>query len=246
MDCKTFKQLEKAISISRLQTYKNSSYLSNEELFGKYIWNVQLSENFYFLLKNLEISLRNSIYDAYTNSYPERSIFHINKEDRYKRKEFHAVGSWKMIKVVKYNLIEEKKEVSDERIISQLNFGFWTKLLLDNHRNYRDMWRQILKDVFPHKPIRYNLDREKKDVAQKLNKIRVFRNRIFHYEPIFNRDDLDNIHKDILNIIGCINPELLTLTKMFDRYEEIVLKEKLIVEQLLEFGEKNESSPQTI
>jgi len=238
LDYKTFKQLEKAISLSRLKTYTTNGKSSNEEILGKYIWNVQLSENFYFLLKNLEISLRNSIYDAYRNSYPKRTLFDINKEDRYKRKEFHAIGSWKMIKVVKYNLIEEKKEISDERIISQLNFGFWTKLLLDNHRNYRDMWRQILKDVFPHKPIEYNLDREKKDVAQRLHKIRVFRNRIFHYEPIFNRDDLDNIHKDILDIIGWINPELLTLTKMFDRYEEIVVKERIIVNELSNFGEE--------
>lgn len=238
MDYKTFKQLEKAISVSRLKTYRANCKSSNEEILGKYIWNVQLSENFYFLLKNLEISLRNSIYNSYKNSYPERSLFYINKEDRYTRKEFHAIGSWKMIKVVKYNLIEEKKEFSDERIISQLNFGFWTKLLLDNHRNYRDMWRQILKDVFPHKPIKYNLDREKKDIAQRLHKIRVFRNRIFHYEPIFNRDDLDNIHKDILDIIGWINPELLSLTKMFDRYEEIVVKERIIVNKLSNFGEK--------
>jgi len=235
---KNFKQLEKAISLSRLKTYTTNDKSSNEEILGKYIWNVQLSENFYFLLKNLEISLRNSIYDAYKNAYPQRTLFYINNEDRYKRKEFHAIGSWKMIKVVKSNLVEEKKKISDEKIISQLNFGFWTKLLLDNHRNYRDMWRQILKDVFPHKPIKYNLDREKKDIAQRLHNIRVFRNRIFHYEPIFNRDDLDNIHKDILNIIGWINPELLTLTKMFDRYEEIVVKEKIIVKELSNFGEK--------
>ncbi len=242
MDYKTFKQLEKAISISRLDTYKNSSSSLNEEVLGKYIWNVKLSENFYFLLKNLEISLRNSIYDAYKNSYPKKSLFFINKEDRYKRKEFHAIGSWKMIKIVKIKLIENEKKATDDRIISELNFGFWTKLLLDNHRNYRDMWRKIFKDVFPNMPIKRNIDKEKKEIAKKIDRIRVFRNRIFHYEPIFNRDDLDEIHKDILDVIGWINCELLFLTEMFDEYENIVISEKEIVEKVSKFGEKDEPS----
>lgn len=233
-----FKQLEKAISSLRLKTYKNSLSSSNKEIIGKYVWNVKLSEVFYFLLKNLEISLRNAVYDAYKNKYPRKNLFYINQKDRYKRKEFHAIGSWRMLKVVKLNLIDNKKPITDDRIISELNFGFWTKLLLDNHRNYRDMWRDILTDVFPLMPIEKSIDQEKKNIAKKLDNIRRFRNRIFHYEPIFNRDNLDDIHTDILDIIGWINPELLILTKMFDQYDEIVDQEQYIIEILSNFGEK--------
>ncbi len=101
------------------------------------------------------------------------------------------------------------------------------------------MWRKIFKDVFPNMPIKRNIDKEKKEIAKKIDRIRVFRNRIFHYEPIFNRDDLDEIHKDILDVIGWINHELLILTKMFDNYENIIIGEQEIVKKISKFRGKD-------
>ena len=68
MNNKIFLELEKAISNSRLTTYQNFlNTSSNEELIKSYILNAKLSENFYFLLQNLEVTLRNAIYDSYMN-----------------------------------------------------------------------------------------------------------------------------------------------------------------------------------
>ena len=126
--------------------------------------------------------------------------------------------------------------VTDGKIISELNFGFWTEILSSNHTQYTDMWRKIFKDVFPNLTTKESVDQTKMVVAQKINNIRNFRNRIFHYEPIFNRDDLDQLHNDILEVIGWINIDLQELTIIFDAYEEIKVEKNKIVEKLSDFG----------
>ena len=106
-----------------------------------------------------------------------------------------------MICSAKYNIINSSSTISDGKIIAELNFGFWTKLLLSTDSKYTNMWRKIFKDVFPHYDITESVDNDKILIGQEIDKIRDLRNRIFHYEPIFNKN-IDQIHKDIIKIIG--------------------------------------------
>lgn len=76
MNNSTFQELEKSISSNRLQTYKSLSIpTDNEKTIANYIYNTRLSENFYLLLQNLEVTLRNAIYDGYNNHMFRRSFF---------------------------------------------------------------------------------------------------------------------------------------------------------------------------
>ena len=61
-------ELTDIISKKRLDTYNDIS---------EYVWNSKLSENFFFILQNLEVGLRNSIYNAYKKSYPKKSLFYL-------------------------------------------------------------------------------------------------------------------------------------------------------------------------
>ena len=235
-----FEKVKKTISNTRLSTYQNSNSQTDKVLLGRYIWNIKLSENFYLLLLNLEVALRNSIYNAYILHYPNKNFFYLYESDLRKRhqqrKELHSKGCWKMLCGVYFNLSKEGTHVSDERLISELNFGFWTKLMFDNH--YNIIWRTIFIDVFPYMKIYKSIDKSKIYLAHKIDKIRKFRNRIFHYEPIFNKNNLDEIHQDIIDILGWIDVDLQKLTILFDEHHKIKNSENEIIKKIVNFGEK--------
>lgn len=230
---KAFKNIEKSISVARLSTYKNHSK-SNTEAVGNYILNAKISENFYFLLQNLEVSLRNAIYNGFKKNYQNKDFFYLNEtntRNRYlSRQEKHSRECWKMLCGAKYNL--RNVRINDGKIIAELNFGFWTKLLLSTDRKYMNMWRIIFSDVFPNYKILNSVDRDKMLIGRKIDKIRLFRNRIFHYEPIFNQLNLEDIHDAIIEVIAWIDKDMYHLSLMFDDFKYINRDKQFIQKQL--------------
>lgn len=231
----TFQSLERSISSARLSTYSNHSN-GNTHLIANYVLNAKISENFYFLLQNLEVSLRNAIYDGFKNRYPSRNFFYLhetNPKNRYKsRQEHHDIGCWKMLCGAKYNL--RNTTINDGKIIAELNFGFWTKIILSTDRKYTNMWRAIFLDVFPNYKIVHSIDNDKVSVGNKIDQIRVFRNRIFHYEPIFNYPNLKQIHDDILEVLGWLNKDMQELSILFDEFQFLEADKYYIRKQLRE------------
>ena len=69
-----FKSLERSISSNRISTYKSKNH-SEIETISDYVLNAKISQNFYFLLQNLEVSLRNAIYDSFKKNYPNSDFF---------------------------------------------------------------------------------------------------------------------------------------------------------------------------
>ena len=67
--------------------------------------------------------------------------------------------------------------ISSGKVISEQSFGFWTSLFETHH--YRLIGGVIIH-CFPNKPNNVN----RSVIAQKLNRIREFRNRVYHNEPI--------------------------------------------------------------
>lgn len=231
MNTITYIELAKAISFNRLQTYHNlpNSY-NNQKTIENYIYNIKLSENFYILLQNLEVTLRNSIYDSYcNNSSFSRNFFYIREQNttRHYNREYHSYACWKMIGTVKYHLNNTGISPTDGKIIAALNFGFWTTLLEENH--YKTLiWRKIFRDVFPNYTLAGSIDNAIDDISIKINKVRNFRNRIFHYEPILNQPNLDEMNNNILEIIGWINPKMRELSELFNDYQTFKSERKRI------------------
>ncbi len=235
MKQEVFNSIKKSISSARLSTYRNHSASNNVQLIANYVLNAKISENFYFLLQNFEVALRNAIYDAFKKHYPIRDFFftHANnpRRDRYQRRqENHDRECWKMICGAKHNL--RNTTLNDGKIIAELNFGFWTKLLLSTDSKYTNMWRAIFSDVFPHYQIQNSVDRDKNIVGRKINDIRIFRNRIFHYEPVFNQSNLVQMHDDIIDVLGWINKDMQELSILFDDFQYLQKEKYFIRKQL--------------
>lgn len=236
MNSRFFNNIEKSISQSRLSTYKNhGTGLSNKEAVINYVLNAKISENFYFLLQNLEVSLRNAIYDSFKTHYPTSNFFYLHETDsrnRYRgRREKHSRECWKMICAANYK-VSSRTTVNDGKMIAELNFGFWTKILLSTDTKYTNMWRKIFNDVFPNYSIIHSVDRDKIFVGTVIDQIRDFRNRIFHYEPVFNQVNLNQIHEDIIKVLGWINKDMQELSMTFDEYNLISMEKRYISKQL--------------
>ena len=229
-----FKSLERSISSSRISTYKSNGHTEIETI-ADYVLNAKISQNFYFLLQNLEVSLRNAIYESFKKNYPNSDFFYLfenNSFNRYKsKKEKHSRECWKMLCGVKYKL-KHMQTLSDGKIIAELNFGFWTELLISRDNKYTDMWRRIFLDVFPNYKIKSSIDKDKISIALKIDDIRNFRNRIFHYEPIYNQSDLIKKHVDIFDILTWLNEDMKILNELFDEFKNIEENKEEIIKKL--------------
>lgn len=229
-----FKSLERSISSSRISTYKSNGHTEIETI-ADYVLNAKISQNFYFLLQNLEVSLRNAIYESFKKNYPNSDFFYLfenNSLNRYKsKKEKHSRECWKMLCGVKYKL-KHMQTLSDGKIIAELNFGFWTELLTSRDNKYTDMWRRIFLDVFPNYKIKSSIDQDKTFIALKIDNIRNFRNRIFHYEPIYNQSDLIKKHIDIFDVLTWLNEDMKILNELFDEFKNIEKNKKEIIKKL--------------
>ena len=101
-------------------------------------------------------------------------------------------------------------------LVSRLSFGFWSSLFKGQYE--RILWTRLLPDVFPHAPRR---QRARKEISKRVDRIRRLRNRVFHHEPIWHLQDLEQQHQQILETIGWISPAMLAMTRLLDRFPSV-------------------------
>lgn len=165
-----------------------------------------VAESFYPLLQALEVGLRNTIHDAFTQRYGQRWLhppklhFDVLQTEAIDK----AIGALK----------EKEKHPDPPRIVAELHFGFWTSLL---GRKYENYWHSLLKNAFPGMP---GHSRTRKALAVRFDYIRRFRNRVFHHERVVHYN-LERIHAEIRETIGWISPELRALAEQIDRFPHV-------------------------
>lgn len=194
----------KTVSQERFEPYRKRYSSDLERGFLLYQANIQISQSFYSSLSILEVTLRNAINDSFQ--------VYFKHEQWYKQFPFELK---QQIEEVENRLLKSKKPVTIDRIIAELNFGFWT--ILFNRKYARYFWKPLLK-AFPKLP---NDCRKRTIVSAKLNHIRTFRNRIYHYEPIiWDIREIVNKRKDIYEVLKWIEPETERWAKSIDRFDE--------------------------
>ncbi len=105
--------------------------------------------------------------------------------------------------------------VTPGKVIAEQSLGYWTSLFETHH--YRLIGGVVIR-CFPNKPAHINRNL----LNQKLNKVREFRNRIYHNEPIcFNGNTVDfteatNIKQDIYELLEWIDADLTDYVDYFD------------------------------
>ena len=198
MNSKQRIELQNYISKIRLD-----SYLPNESVqkqFRVYKKNIKLCKKFYSQLHYFEIIFRNSIdsvLTAYVNGNDWIPILPLDKESQHKLTE------------VKNRLVKQNKQLTHDRIISELTLGFWTSLFSKRYTQFK-FQSVLVKKVFKDCP---KSQRNIKNIQIFVNDIRELRNRVCHYEKIIHFPDINQRYQNIQTCISWISKDLSYLTK---------------------------------
>lgn len=161
----------------------------------------------------LEISLRNAVHETLKNHF----------QDEYRFKNKFPVEFLPIVSEATQKLSIQRKTITADRIIAELNFGFWNRLF---NRNYTGLlWKQ-LRLIFKNTPKHL---RQRDTIADTLYHIRTLRNRIYHYEPIFgNLQDIKQLYKEMLTFLIWLDNDLPKLLSDIDRFDDTLKKAKTI------------------
>lgn len=226
-------QLLRAISDKRLDSYRQPNNNGVDlKCFASYAWNAALSESLCSSLQGLEVTLRNSIHDAATTCFGSDSWF------LGEAVQLDPLGQ-RMLASVKMQLKNDNKPPLPENFVSGFSLGFWVNLFNRNYeqraRHDQRLWPRLLQEVFPYIP---RHERVRTKLWSRLDQIRKLRNRIFHYEPIWHWNRLPLRHDEVLETIQWMNPAMLDMVQMLDRFPEVhrmgVQKYETALSQMME------------
>lgn len=203
------------LSEKRLAKYKG---ISKENAITCHLFNCELAESFYSSLSYFEIILRNKIDKIFSKHLGDDWIF----------KDEYIIGRNRdNMKSALTHIKDTKKSSKDKNhIISELSLGFWVYLFLPAYNNV--IWKkhpQILQEIFDGNKNKLVLE----VIFSKLNIIRMYRNKIFHYGSLLTDDKNPpaRMHNLIYNTIKELNAQkLLKQLKAVDTFNEKYQKGK--------------------
>jgi hypothetical protein len=209
-----FEQFQKAVSAERMAAYTGEpgeGVTPECVAMARYLLNMALCDSLYAPLHFCEIGLRNAIHLELSRL--------TQRHDWYDCPSFELT-LWAKTEVArtKQKIIEDHKQVTPDRAISKLNFGFWTSLFESHYEQRTDFLPTGIKGVFPYMPKKLHRRKERK---ADLEKIRQLRNNIFHHERIIHWKDLDSRHQQIHDVLGWLNPSLRHMAQAVDRFTDL-------------------------
>lgn len=191
-------KIEQALSIPRLSKYENF-YKDKGEPYEKsdvlmlYERNLIISNKFFYLLNYFEVVLRNAVVQAIeisfrcneTNSWHENEAFirSLSRRGRYSLKSM-------------FDSVKEKFPDSPSKMIPELKFVFWQKMLMANYEER--IWQGCFNSIFPNATV------ENRQIFYDwTDQLRELRNRIAHHEPIIFNRNLENDLEVLTKFIYC-------------------------------------------
>lgn len=179
-----------------------------------YRWNVQVASAYWTPLHFLEIAVRNAVNDALTS--------HFGTPAWYEDTSVPGEGApWlydSERKAVTTAISKIFSPVTPGRVVAELHFGFWVGLLSGRykagHTDYHDV-------VWVKAGMSRKFGGAKRGVIfKRLNRLRLFRNRIAHHEHLMN-ENLDVISADIDTILRVLAPATATWVRAMSDVQSV-------------------------
>ncbi|ADN08853.1 Abi family protein [Sulfurimonas autotrophica] len=186
-----------------IEKYISSARLSKYSSLDEYKKNIYLSNSFYIPLSILEVSLRNAINSQFIVFYGQNWI--LNEAQFLQRDALEKIAQAKM------KLQSRNETLTHAKLTAELTFGFWTSLFQKPYD--KTMRLQTLRGIFSNLPRTEAKPIDRKTISAKLNHIRKFRNRIFHFEKIVNKEEFNNIEHDIDEILGFLHADIVKFSR---------------------------------
>ncbi|GAB2879073.1 hypothetical protein [Streptomyces mayteni] len=205
-----------AFSAPRLAPYLRTAAGDAEQAVRLYWWNVEASAALYGPLHCLEITLRNALHHQLRDGF--------GRTDWWRVAQLNEGGKRIVRDALQKCRAEDRhrhqhgRPVAPDRVVAQLNFGFWVSLLSKGGRGGqydRHLWVPILHRAFPH----YSGRRD--TLHQHLDSLRKLRNRVMHHEPI-HEHDLPAAHTTIYQVLAHISPVTAKEIQVLDRFPTVL------------------------
>lgn len=223
-----FNEIEQYLSVPRIGRYL---YVCGNKTRAVKLYkaNMKLAQAFHPLLGFIEVVLRNRVNEAVAAHFGDADWV-INQKTRFmlspslRGTRFFLKSE---VEKAERKLANRSLSVTSGRIIAEQTFGFWTDLFEPHH--FRLIAASPMR-AFKNLPSGYG----RKEVVEELTKIRKFRNRINHNEPIVlyrNRIDFvfaEGIHESIKNVLNWLDPQLVGWIKDLDKVNKIILQSRKI------------------
>lgn len=219
--------IAKSLSKDRFARYLAATDGDREGAICLYAWNAAIGATFHAPLQALEVTLRNQIHERLTKTYCPHWFDHSAIKFSEKKLE--------QLETVKSNLKNSFAPIYPPDVVADLSFGFWVDLFRGNYEE--NLWQPALCKAFPHHdgPI------ERKIALKRLTKLKRFRNRIAHHEPIFEmgvkktdvkgvrtrKEGIKNLkiyYQEILETIGWMSPSKKAWVEAHSRVEETLAR----------------------
>ena len=179
---------EKYLSTPRIERYLLAAKSNKQSCINLYKSNLSISKAFHPVLGLFEVILRNKINHVLTRHFNDedwiinqQSGFMIDGSLDYLNDKGIKIETnrfiYNSVKTSEQKLLKKNIAINSNRLIAEQSMSFWTELF--EKRYYKILKGRPIK-IFEKLP--NNIGRV--DILNSLNKIRRFRNRINHNEPI--------------------------------------------------------------
>ena len=206
-------ELIDTITPVRLKAYGDGS---NDILLEKYIYNLKVSESLYPALSLLEVTLRNKIcYAIETLICKDWLINELNQQNLLLDKEYK-----KLVETAD-KIEKDGKKVTNDRLISELTFGFWIHLCTKSYKPKFWDKKGFIELVFPNYTVSSNL-RNISLIQKDLRDVLKLRNRISHQEIIINGNRTpEESYKLIQKLLHTLSSGMYALLEDISRFNAI-------------------------
>jgi hypothetical protein len=233
-----FQKVQLYLSSQRIDRYLIATGNKKTRAVSLYKANLKIAQSFHPLLGVLEVTLRNRINTILTTHFSDPdwitnqktgfmvapSLIHIDRKTGRRITNDFLKSS---VEKSERRFIRLGVPITCGKIIADQSLGFWTDLFEVHH--YKLLLGRSIK-VFTNLPSGHG----RSDACDRLNKIRQFRNRINHNEPIcFNGAVIDftyveEVYDAIREILSWMEPELIKWVKEIDNVSTNIAHAKTV------------------
>jgi hypothetical protein len=198
--------LLKVIGSDRLQSYLAAQNGDVTESIRLYTWNIEASCAVLGAYSALEVGVRNAMHRELGRMFDREDWWEAAPLRRNEVEQIREAEAY----------LQRRKGIdnwSAGHVVAELKASFWESLLVN--RYHATLWEQGLKNAFP----RYHGRRS--DLRDRMERLRLLRNRAAHHEPIFARDlRVDDLYMS--DLAGFIARELQEWVTSHSRLAAII------------------------
>ena len=224
----TLNAIKVVLSDARIRPYILAANNDLGKAIRIYEINIQLCEALYPSLHTVEVALRNAIDKSLSYTYEKDWLW--NQKLRFNSQEKNLIQ--KSTDDIKYEITQKYKDNSrpqkiikselnnitiKNKVIAELNFGFWKALIVEKYYQ-PSIFNRCSRHIFHYAETQ---ERNVTVVRDLIPKINSFRNRVFHHEPIWNDKELYCKYQEVYRLIKWICPTTANWIKCSDRFIEV-------------------------